>query len=119
MLAIAALVVLAPARAGQDLAQPPANAQTLSIVSGGVRHGALARWTTPDGVRWSRENVSVRSYTGDVDQELTFAPDGTLTKLVARGGTTFGDSAETFAVADGRYTYRSAGDHGDGAYPTG
>lgn len=118
--ALAALALHTPSQArAADLAQPPADARTWSIVSGGARHGTLMRWTTPDGVHWSRENISVRSFVSDIDEQQIFSPNGTLQSLTARGGGTFGDGAESFAVANGRYSFRSSADQAEDVYPVG
>jgi cytosine/adenosine deaminase-related metal-dependent hydrolase len=96
------------------LATPPADAETWSIVSDGRRFGQATRWTTPEGVRWSRDTMSERSYKSDIEQQLRFAPDGSLQQLTARGASAHGDAAESFQRTPDGFTYRSAGDQGHG-----
>ena len=62
-----------------DLAQPPANAETWVIVSSAGQHGQSRRWTAPDGVRWSRESLLLRGFVTEIDQQIAFAPDHTMT----------------------------------------
>ena len=117
-----ALCAVGSARAqtpAAELVQPPANAETFDIVSGGERRGVLSRWTTPDGVRWSRESYTMRSLVSDTDLQQSFAPDGSLRSFIAHGGSSFAAGDETFSVASGRYRYQSPADHGEGAYSGG
>ncbi len=125
VLLLAALVCLAVPTATRaqtataDLAQPPANAETWVIVSTAGRHGQMQRWTTPDGVRWSRESILLRGFVTETDQQQRLGPDGVLQSLIVRGATPSGDSGETFSIADGRYQFHSPVDNGADAMPAG
>ena len=122
VLAFALMCLLPSARADvsvADLARPPANAETWAIVSSAGRHGTSQRWVTPDGVHWSRESLHLRGFVTEIDQQQRFGPDGALSSFVVRGTTPSGDAAETFGVANGRYTYASPVDHGGDAMPAG
>lgn len=120
-----ALVVLAlmPSARAQvataDLAHAPTNAETWAIVSTAGRHGTSQRWTTPDGVHWSRESILLRGFVTEIDQQQRFDTGGALQSLIVRGVTPSGDAGETFSVANGQYTYQSPVDHGGGAYTAG
>lgn len=108
-----------PANPAANLAQPPANAEAWVIRSTAGPHGHSWRWTTPDGVHWSRESILLRGFVTEVDEQQRFAADGALQSLTVRGITPSGDAGETFNMASGRYTYRSPVDHGDGAFSGG
>ena len=82
-------------------------------------HGHSWRWTTSDGVRWSRESILLRGFVTEVDEQQRLASDGSPQTVTVRGVTPSGDAGETFSIANGRYAYRSPVDHGDGAYATG
>lgn len=122
-LALVALLLVPSTRAqtapGANLVQPPANAETWVIRSTAGPHGHSWRWTTPDGVRWSRESILLRGFVTEVDEQQRFAADGSLRSMTIRGVTPSGDAGETFNVANGRYDYRSPVDHGDGAFAGG
>lgn len=120
--AISAALLLAPAQAAAppvapslELATPPADAQTWTITSDGRVFGWSSRWTAPDGTRWSRDSMSERSYESETEQQLRFAPDGSLRGLVVRGKSPSGDAAETFRIEAGRFLYKSPVDEGAGA----
>ena len=119
LLALCAMTFAHAQTPAADLVHAPANAESFDIVNGGAQRGALLRWTTPDGVRWSRESFTMRSLVSDIELQQSFAPDGTLQSFVARGGSTFGAGDESYSVANGRYRYQSPADHGEGAYPAG
>jgi imidazolonepropionase-like amidohydrolase len=113
----ALLLLLATAvahAADAKLAEPPADAETWVIVSAAGQHGQSARWTTTDGVRWSRETMSLRGFKTDVEQQQRFAPDGALVRFEVRGRTPQGDATELFAVANGKYRFKSPIDQGRG-----
>src|SRR5262249_2658576 len=104
---------------GANLIQPPANAEAWVIRSTAGPHGHSWRWTTPDGVHWSRESLLLRGFVSELDEQQRFGSDGSLQSMTVRGVTPSGDAGETFSIATGRYTYRSPVDHGDGAYAAG
>jgi imidazolonepropionase-like amidohydrolase len=108
---------LAPALAQvptDQLAKPPANAETWFITSSAGKHGQSQRWTSADGARWSRESLGLRGFVTEIDQELRFAKNGALTSLIVRGTVPEGDAAETYSVANGKYTFKSPVDDGTG-----
>ena len=118
--AIAAVAIaLLPSAGAQvpaaQLSQPPANAESWVVRSTAGPHGHSWRWTTPDGVRWSRESILLRGFVTEIDEEQHFGADGSLQGMTIRGVTPNGDAAESFTSADGHYTYRSPVDHGDGS----
>ncbi len=119
LLALCAATAVSAQTPAADLVPAPANAERFDIISGGAPRGVLLRWTTPDGVHWSRENYTMRSLVSDVDLQQRFAADGSLQSFIARGGSTFAAGDESFSVADGRYRYQSPADHGEGVYPSG
>jgi hypothetical protein len=124
-----ALVLLAAPAAAHDtqapapapastvtLATPPATgAQTWIITSTGGTHGQVVRWTAPDGARWSRESLLLRGFKTEIDQRTGFAKDGSIREVVIRGSTPSGDAAESFRVANGRFSYASPVDKGEAA----
>lgn len=114
MLAAFALEVSAQTPAAQ-LAQPPAGAEEWVITSTSASHGRSYRWTTPDGVRHSRENLLLRGFATDIDQELSFGSDGALVSQTVRGSTPAGDAAESFRRSDTGYEFQSPVDDGRGA----
>lgn len=115
MLSLFALTLGASAQVPTDqLAQPPENAERWVITSTSATHGQSFRWTTPDGVRHSRESILLRGFVTEIDQELRFAPDGSLASQTVRGVTPSGDAAESFSSSNGRYQYASPADSGEG-----
>ncbi len=122
-LALAVITLVPSTRAqpapGANLAQPPANAESWVIRSTAGPHGHSWRWTTADGVHWSRESILLRGFVTELDEQQRFGGDGSLQSMTVRGVTPSGDAGETFSIADGRYTYRSPVDRGDGAYTAG
>lgn len=97
------------------LAKPPLNAEAWAIVSGAGQHGQSLRWTTKDGVRWSRESLNLRGFKTEIDQQIEFAPNGTIARLEVRGFTPQGDAGETYRVAKGKFEFKSPVDSGAGA----
>ncbi|MEQ1616807.1 MAG: amidohydrolase family protein [Terricaulis sp.] len=114
MLAVFTLGASAQVPAAQ-LAQPPAGAEEWVITSTSAIHGRSHRWATPDGVRHSRENLLLRGFATDIDQELSFGDDGGLISQIVRGSTPAGDAAELFRRSSVGFEYRSPVDNGGGA----
>jgi imidazolonepropionase-like amidohydrolase len=113
---LAALTLGASAQVpAAQLAQPPADAEHWVITSTSAIHGHSYRWTTPDGERRSRENLLLRGFATDIDQELSFGADGGLITQTVRGSTPAGDAAESFQRSSAGYEYRSPVDNGGGA----
>ncbi|HWA89894.1 MAG TPA: amidohydrolase family protein [Rhizomicrobium sp.] len=116
-LASALLATSALAQTPDDqLAKPPADAKVWALTSSGgaARHGQVSLWTTPEGTHWSRFSFNLRGFVTEIDEANRFAPDGTLQSLVVRGHTPSGDAAESYEVKDGRYSFKSPVDHGEG-----
>lgn len=99
-----------------DLAKPPATAQQYTIVSTAGPHGESWRWTTPDGTRMSRESMNLRGQVFELDAAGTAGTDGMPARLTVRGVTPTGDAGESFALANGRATWKSPVDSGSAAY---
>jgi imidazolonepropionase-like amidohydrolase len=114
-LALGAPAVAAPIAAA-DLAQPPASAETFTIMSTAGLHGRSARWTTPDGVRMGRENLNLRGQIFESDSAAHFGADGMIDHLTVRGFTPQGDAAETFDVKAGSASWKSPVDAASTAY---
>jgi hypothetical protein len=99
----------------EQLLQPPADADHYVVVSEAGKHGDQWRWRLPDGrtaYRWSQE---LRGWITEMDQVDTFAADGSVQAMEVRGITLSGDAAETFRVANGRASWRTATDSGEAA----
>lgn len=116
LFALAVPAIAAPV-AKEDLAKPPANAETFLITSTAGTHGKSQRWTQ-GGARWSRESLNLRGFITEIDQELRFAKSGAIVKQIVRGVVPEGDAAESFSVANGKYAYKSPVDGGQGEAKT-
>ena len=123
ILSLTAALIAAPVLADaptptpvEQLAKPPADAKVWTITSseGAARHGQTSLWTAPDGTHWSRFSMNLRGFVSEVDQQIRFAPDGSVASMVIRGKVPEGDAAETYEVKDGSYTFNSPVDHGTG-----
>jgi imidazolonepropionase-like amidohydrolase len=99
-----------------DLAKPPAGAQRFIIQSTAGQHGESWIWTTADGTRWGRESLNLRGQSFELDSAGKSGVDGMPSSLVIRGSTPQGDAAETFAIANGKATWRSPVDGDTVAY---
>lgn len=110
---VAAQVALA-ATPEKDLAKPPFDAELWAIVSGAGQHGQSQRWVDKDGVRWSRESLNLRGFRTELDQQIAFAPNGSVVRLEVRGFVPQGDAAESYRVDKGSYSFKSAVDSGAG-----
>lgn len=98
----------------EELLKPPADAVHYVVVSEAGKHGDQWRWQLPDGrtaYRWSQE---LRGWITEMDQIDSVAPDGTIAATTVRGVTLAGDAAEEFRVANGRATWKTATDAGEG-----
>jgi imidazolonepropionase-like amidohydrolase len=115
-LALCASAANAAPAALADLAKPPADAETFTIMSPGGVHGHSMRWTSADGVRWGRESMNLRGQIFEIDSQTRLGADGMIEHLVVRGFTPQGDSAETFDVAGGQAAWKSQVDAGQAPY---
>ncbi len=100
----------------EQLAQPPADAQAFSVISSAGSHGKAAIWRTADGTWMSRDSVLLRGQVWEMDQSARLGPDGMPVALTVRGYTPNGDAGETFALADGKASWKSPVDAGGAAY---
>jgi imidazolonepropionase-like amidohydrolase len=100
----------------EDLLTPPPQAQRFTIMSTAGKHGESSRWTTPDGAHLARESLLLRGQVFETDSTAHFGADGMLDAVTVRGFTPNGDSAETFAISDGRATWKSPVDGASAAY---
>src|SRR4051812_42264773 len=98
-----------------QLLKPPADAAHYVVVSMAGKHGDQWAWTQTDGSLATRYSQSLRGWITEVDEVMALGADGTPGKLVIRGVTPNGDAAETFAVADGKASWKSAADSGEAA----
>jgi imidazolonepropionase-like amidohydrolase len=99
-----------------DLATPPPDAVTYTIMSSAGVHGHSMRWTTPDGVRMGRESLNLRGQVFESDSATRLGPDGMIRRMVVRGFTPQGDAAETFDVTNGVATWKSVVDGASSPY---
>jgi len=100
----------------QSLAKPPAAALHFTIISTAGKHGESARWTTSEGIRMGRESFLLRGQVFETESASHVSADGVLDRVTIRGFTPNGDAAESFAIAEGRATWKSPVDGGSTAY---
>ncbi len=120
-LACAAIIAgsggMAAAQTPKDqLLVPPANAQKFLIVSAAGQHGNSAQWLMPDGTYATRESMNLRGQVFEQDETIHTGPNGQPDKIVIRGYTPSGDSAETFTISGGKATWKSQIDAGSVTY---
>ncbi|HST11449.1 MAG TPA: amidohydrolase family protein [Terriglobales bacterium] len=101
-----------------QLAKPPADAQTFSLISSAGTHGKSALWVQPDGRRMSRESLLLRGQVWESDETVKLGDDGMPATLEIRGVSPQGDVAETFTIANGSASWKSPVDSGSHAYQT-
>jgi imidazolonepropionase-like amidohydrolase len=101
-----------------QLAKPPAGAQTFTILSTAGTHGKAAIWVESDGRRMSRESLLLRGQVWESDESVKLGDDGMPAKLEIRGVSPQGDAAENLAIADGTASWKSPLDSGSHAYHT-
>jgi imidazolonepropionase-like amidohydrolase len=99
-----------------QLAKPPADAQTFTVLSTSGTNGKSFLWTAADGSQISRESILLRGQVWEVDQRVQVGSDGMPSMLVVRGVTPEGDAAESFWVAGGNATWKSPVDAGESQY---
>lgn len=100
----------------EQLAKPPANAQRFTILSSAGKHGHSERWVATDGTRMGRESLLLRGMVTEVDSRATLGRDGMLENVVIRGRTPRGNAGETFAMLDGKASWKSPVDAGSASY---
>jgi imidazolonepropionase-like amidohydrolase len=91
----------------EQLAKPPANARHYLIQSTAGKHGDSWTWTTPDGKRMGRESMNLRGQVFELDSTGKPGKDGMVESLEIRGVTPQGDAGETFAIKDGKATWKT------------
>ena len=99
-----------------DLAKPPEGARHFIIESTGGKHGDSWSWVAADGMRMARESLNLRGQVWELDSSGKPGADGMPANLVIRGISPQGDAAETFAVTDGKASWKSPVDAGSSAY---
>jgi imidazolonepropionase-like amidohydrolase len=99
-----------------QLAKPPARAQSFTILSTSGTHGKAFIWSTGDGSQISRESILLRGQVWELDQSVKFGKDGMPASMVVRGVTPQGDAAETFEILNGKASWKSPVDAGDHSY---
>ena len=106
-----ATTFLAPAAQAQvtkdQLMVPPADAQNFVIISTAGQHGTSSAWTLPDGTLASRFSMNLRGQEFEVDQTIHLGANGQPDRIVVRGYTPSGDSAETFTIKDGKAHWKN------------
>ncbi len=98
--------------AKDQLMKPPADAAHFVVVSQAGKHGDQWVWTQPDGSIAGRYTQSLRGWITEIDDVIKLGPDGLPIEMTVRGVTPNGDAAETFAVRDGKATWKAAADSG-------
>ena len=105
---VAALPLAAAAQTPKEqLMTPPADAQRFVIVSIAGQHGTSSAWTLPDGTLASRFSMNLRGQVFETDEVIHLGPNGQPDRIVVRGFTPTGDSAETFEIRDGKARWKN------------
>ena len=99
-----------------QLAKPPGDAAHFIIQSVGGKHGDSWLWAMPDGTRMNRESFNLRGQVFELDSATKAGSDGMPASIVIRGQTPQGDAGETFAVTNGKATWKSPVDAGGANY---
>ena len=120
-LAIAAFAALLAGTASaqvpkEQLLTPPADAQKFVIISAAGQHGTAAVWRLPDGTIASRDSLLLRGMVWEQDEVIRLNAAGIPDRIVVRGVSPSGDSAETFEVAGGTARWKSQIDSGSGPF---
>jgi imidazolonepropionase-like amidohydrolase len=117
------LVLAATAQAAavptDQLAKPPADARSFTIMSVAGKHGTAYEWTAPDGTLMARVDLTLRGQEFHLDEATRLGPDGAISDYVLRGSTPNGDAGETFRVANGTASWKSQVDAGSAPYKAG
>ncbi|MBY0519075.1 MAG: amidohydrolase, partial [Sphingomonas sp.] len=100
----------------EQLLVPPADAQKFKIVSAAGEHGSAAIWRRADGSFAVRESMNLRGQIFEQDEVIHSGANGQPDRLVIRGYTPNGDSAETFAITGGTARWQSPIDKGEAKY---
>ena len=99
-----------------DLAVPPEDARSWSILSVEGQHGARQVWYADDGTQWTRISILARGYIYDLDLAMTLNNKGIPTKIVVGGVAPGGSMSETFDIVNGIAKWRSSSDKGSSAW---
>lgn len=102
--------------AADKLMVPPPDAQTFVIISAAGQHGTTASWRLPDGSYASRFSMNLRGQIFENDETIHVGPNGQPDRIVVRGFTPSGDSAETFAIQDGTAHWKNKVEDASVAY---
>lgn len=118
LIALALASVGAPALAqvpADQLATPPQDAKTFSIVSPAGKHGLVHYWTAPDGTLMGRLHLVLRGQVWDEDETVRLNGDGVPVEYRLRGSSPNGDVGETFRIEAGQARWKSPFDSGSAA----
>ncbi len=116
LLAVTASVATAAPTPKEQLLVPPADAAHFVVVSTAGKHGDEYAWKMADGRIAFRESILLRGLIFEQDETMRVGSDGMPADVVIRGVTPSGDSAETFAIANGNASWTSPVDKGGAAY---
>ena len=100
----------------EQLLVPPADAQKYKLVSAAGEHGSAAVWRLADGSFAVRESMNLRGQIFEQDEVIHSGANGQPDRIVIRGYTPSGDSAETFAITNGVARWTSPIDKGEAKY---
>ncbi|OYY65806.1 amidohydrolase family protein [Sphingomonas sp. 28-62-11] len=100
----------------EQLLVPPADAQKYKLVSAAGEHGSAAVWRLADGSYAVRESMNLRGQIFEQDEVIHSGPNGQPDRIVIRGFTPSGDSAETFSIMGGFARWQSPIDKGEVKY---
>lgn len=111
-----AAVVVHAQDARDQLAMPSADAQHFTVLSPGGTHGKAAIWIQSDGTRMVRESVLLRGQVWELEEASQLGPDKLPAHVRVHGTSPRGKVDETFAVLNGRATWKGAIDSGSASY---
>ena len=97
----------------EQLMVPPKDAAHYVVVSQAGKHGDQWVWTRADGSIAGRYSQSLRGWITEIDDVLKLGADGLPTEMTIRGITPNGDAAETFAVRNGKASWKAVSDSGE------
>jgi len=84
-----------------QLMVPPSSALRYSVVSNGVKQGAMWQWRLADGRTAFRHSQSIGGIVTETDAVRTLGRGGLPAKLEVRGFNETGDQSERFAIGPG------------------
>lgn len=108
----AATVSAAPVPVEQ-LAVPPATADSFLLLSTAGQHGTAFRWRDANGDSVFRESMNLRGQVFEQDARIATNAAGQIARYEVRGFTPSGNAAELFSFADGMARWSSPVDRGE------